>query len=184
MPLVLFLPPGELFDEEEGVFTKTRGATLKLEHSLLSVSKWESEHCVPFFDTFSERGSRKKDLFLSYIKAMTIGPVLSDEQYLLLSSEHMRRIHDYIDSPHSASNVRDTVGARSGEYITSELIYYWMVTLNIPFECEKWNINRLMMLIRICNAKNKSVNKMSERETLSQYHDLNQQRLKELGTSG
>ena len=178
--LQIVVPGRELFDENTQTFTQTKDTTLKLEHSLLSISKWESKWCKPFL------GSKKhtKREMLDYIRCMTLNTV-SKDVYNALTSENMEAISNYINNPMSASTVTQNGkrGTGSREIVTSELIYYWMVTYQIPFECEKWHINRLLMLIRICNAKN-NPEKMSKREIMAQNRSLNKARRKALRTKG
>lgn len=177
--LQIIVPGRELFDEDTLTFTQTSDTCLKLEHSLLSISKWESKWCKPFLG----RESHSPTEMLDYIRCMTLNSV-PKEVYNALTEENMRAISDYINSPMSASKVY-TSASNTGkkETVTSELIYYWMVTYQIPFECEKWHINRLLMLIQICNAKN-NTKKMSRQEILAQNRALNKARRKALHTKG
>lgn len=178
--LQIVVPGRELFDETTQTFTQTKDTTLKLEHSLLSISKWESKWCKPFLGS---KQHTKREM-LDYIRCMTLNTV-SKDVYNALTSENMEAISNYINNPMSASTVTQNGkrGTGSREIVTSELIYYWMVTYQIPFECEKWHINRLLMLIRICNAKN-NPEKMSKREIMAQNRSLNKARRKALRTKG
>lgn len=177
--LQIIVPGRELFDESTETFITTSDTCLKLEHSLLSISKWESKWCKPFLGQKSHTPIE----MLDYIRCMTIQSV-PKEVYNALTEENMKAISDYINHPMSASKVYDST-PRTGrqETVTSELIYYWMVTYQIPFECEKWHINRLLMLIQICNAKN-NTKKMSKSEILAQNRALNRARRKALHTKG
>jgi len=177
--LQIIVPGTELFDENTETFIKTNDTHLKLEHSLLSISKWESKWCKPFLG--QERHTPHE--MLDYIRCMTLNPV-SKDVYNALTEENMRAISDYINHPMTASKVYDSSPhTNKKEIVTSELIYYWMLNYQIPFECEKWHINRLLMLIQICNAKN-NTKKMSKQEILAQNRALNRARRKALHTKG
>lgn len=172
---------GELFDEVKEEFLDVEPVVLQLEHSLISLSKWESKHKVPFLSTSDKTTQQTMD----YIECMILNPDFPPEVLALLSREDFEKINDYIESSESATTfgkMPKTPGR--GETITAELIYYWMVAFTIPFECERWHLNRLFALIRICNIKNQKPKKMSRQELSRQYHDLNQKRKAELGTSG
>ena len=171
----------EAFDEDLGEFTTQGGTLLELEHSLLSLSKWESIHEKPFLG----QESKSTEEIISYIKCMVIGQNPPREIFSRLSIANYEEIHKYIDSKSSATWFSEQPGApRSREVITSELIYYWMTVFNIPFECEHWHLNRLFTLIRICNIKQAKPEKMSRGEILRRNRELNAQRRAQLGTTG
>jgi hypothetical protein len=181
--LQIVVPASELFDEKTETFIKTKETTLRLEHSLLSISKWESKWCKPFLaKTKNDRRTPKE--MLDYIKCMSLVGNVPDEVFNALTPENMTAINNYINHPMTASTVADRPGSPGRtEVITSELIYYWMVAYNIPFECEKWHINRLIMLIRICNAK-QNPQKISSRDLAKRNRELNAARRKALHTKG
>lgn len=173
----------ETFNEETSEFGETKEYKLQLEHSLISLSKWESKWHKPFLDTL-EKGKLTKEETIYYIKCMTINHV-DPEAYDLLSSENMKEINDYISDPMTATTFReDKKGSRNREIITSELIYYWMIVSSIPFECEKWHLNRLITLIRVCSVKNEPPKKMSQRELLNRNSALNAARRKRFNSKG
>ena len=179
--LKLIIEGEELFNEETQEFQNFEDVTVEFEHSLLSLSKWESKHKVPFL---SPDKKTPEDLF-DYIQAMVITPHLDPEVLLRLSNSNIKEIQAYIDSSESATTFGDMPTQRGpGEIITSELIYYWMVAFTIPFECECWHINRLFALIRICNIKNSPETNRPRQEIARTYHDLNEQRKAQLGTTG
>lgn len=177
------------WDESKEEFVKIPPiATLQLEHSLISISKWESKWHKPFLQTAD---SLSNEEILDYIKCMTVSPGnVKDEVYDKLTSQNVNDIISYIQNPMTATWFsEENKPKRSKETITSELIYYWMVALQIPFECQKWHINRLLTLIRVCNAKNdesmpNKKNKMSKRELMSRNAALNAQRKAKLNTKG
>ncbi len=164
---------GELWDEVNERFLHVKDTTLKLEHSLISISKWEAKWCVPFFD--SEKTSEQ---VLDYIRCMTLNSDVDPMVYYCLTRENIEEINKYIAAPMTASKVTPDKTARrkNSEFITSELIYYWMIAYNIPESFEKWHLNRLIMLIEICSEKNKPEKKMSKAETMRRHRALNQAR--------
>lgn len=167
----------EMFDENTSEFITIKDATLKLEHSLVSVSKWEEEYKKPFLTEQSK--TREETLF--YIKCMTINNNVDERVYELISDKDIFRVNEYISEQRTATWFTD-LGNNSGnnsEQVTSELIYYWMTIHKIPQEYQKWHLSRLMTLIQICNVKNSPPKKMGEREVLQRYKELNRQRRKQ-----
>ena len=168
---------------EEFVYSKnSKEQTLCLEHSLVSISKWESKWCKPFIS--SEKSDEE---MLDYIKCMTITPNVPSDVYDRLTEENIKEITDYIQAPMTATTFSEKKGKGRGgrnELVTAELIYYWMVEFKIPFECEKWHIKRLLTLIRICEIKKEPPKKMSQREIMSRNAALNAARKKQLNTKG
>ena len=179
--LQITVPGRELFDEEHGQFLVVREQTLQLEHSLVSLSKWESKWCKCFFS----REDKTQDETIDYIKCMTITRNVPSEVYLCMTRENIDEINKYISAPMTATYFSDEKNAGpSREQITSELIYYWMIALNIPFECEKWHLNRLLTLIKVCSIKNEPPKKRSRHEIMSRNAALNAARRKKLNTKG
>jgi len=179
--LKLFVLGIELYDEESNTFINTDDFSLDLEHSLLSVSKWEAKYQKPFLSP--EEKSREE--MMDYIKFMVITENVPNIVFVRLTANNYSRIGEYLESLESATTFHNIQGkSNRREVITSELIYYWMVAFNIPFECETWNINRLFTLIRICDIKNSKPKKMSHRELATHNRSLNAQRKAQLGTSG
>lgn len=171
----------EMFDEETDSFVTQGDVVLELEHSLVSLSKWESKYEKPFL------GSKDKtrDEVLGYVEAMTLTSDIPDEVYQKLTSENIHEINAYIDAKMSATWFSEAPGApKTNEIVTAELIYYWMTVFSIPFECEHWHLNRLFTLIRICNIKSAKPKKMSRAEIAARNRELNAQRRAQLGTSG
>lgn len=164
----------EMFDEDTFEFKQFKDTTLKLEHSLVSVSKWEEEYKKPFLT----EQSKTRDETLFYIKCMTINNNVDKEIYNLITDEDILKVNDYIAEQRTATWFNDSGNEHdiSGEQTTSELIYYWMLVYKIPQEYQKWHLSRLMTLIKICNIKNSPSKKMSENETLQMYKELNKQR--------
>lgn len=171
----------EGWDEAKEEFVEAKYQTLQLEHSLVSLSKWESKWKKPFF---SKKGMTIEET-LDYIKFMTVSKNVDPDTYNYLSQENIEEVMAYIDDPMTATTFsNDRTGGLNREVITSELIYYWMIASNIPFECQKWHLNRLITLIRVCSIKNNPPKKRSKRDIMSQNAALNAARRKQMNTKG
>ena len=180
--LQIKVPGKEAWDEKSEEFISVPDTVLSLEHSLISISKWESKWHIPFLGKEEKTPEQIND----YIKCMTITPNVKDEVYNCLTRQNINDVMAYINDPMTATTIKERDGGRrmSREIITSELIYYWMVALQIPFECQKWHINRLMMLIQVCNVKNQPDKKMSKRSTAQQNAALNAARRQKARSRG
>lgn len=172
----------EAFDEEAQTFLVQGGSLLQLEHSLVSLSKWESIYERPFL---SEDAKSPEDVF-EYIKCMALDPKVPAGIFHKLDEKNVEAINRYIDAKMTATWFEEPPGTppRSREIITSELIYYWMVAFQIPFECENWHLNRLFTLIRVCNLKNAKPEQMTRGAVASRNRALNEQRRAQLGSKG
>ena len=171
----------EKWDNKKREFIKPKVQVLQLEHSLISMSKWESKWCKPFLT--SENKTTEETL--DYIKFMTLTPNVSPDVYMHITQTNIDEISEYIQAPMTATTFSDNKSIKGKrEIITAELIYYWMITLNIPFECQKWHLNKLLTLIRVCNIKNSPPKKRSQKETKSHYEALNAARRKQLNSKG
>lgn len=179
--LTIVVPGTEMFDDKTQEFITKGDVTLELEHSLVSLSKWESIYEKPFL------GRDEKDVeeVLGYIKCMTLTYKVPPEVFLKLSKENIEAINEYIDAKMTATWFNEPPGApKSREVITAELIYYWMIVFEIPFVCETWHLNRLFTLIRVCNIKQSKPQKMSRADIAARNRELNAQRRAQLGTRG
>lgn len=157
-----------------------KGCTLTLEHSLISISKWESKWHVPFISS-----EKNEEQTIDYIRCMTVNQGIPSNAYEHLSLKNVQDISSYINDPMTATTVNGLNSRnRTREIVTSELIYYWMIALQIPFECEKWHLNRLLQLIAVCNAKNTPGKKMSKNEIIARNKALNEARKKKYNTKG
>lgn len=181
--LKIVVPARELWDERTQEFINIKEQPLTLEHSLVSLSKWESKWCKPFLT----KQEKTREEIIDYVRCMTLTEDIDPIIYEYLSEGNVKQINSYIDAPMTATwfSEDDKKKSRgSGEQITSELIYYWMVALNIPFECQYWHLNRLITLIRVCEVKNQKPKKMSRRELMSRNASLNAARKQKLNTKG
>lgn len=171
----------EGWDEEKQEFVLPEEQILNLEHSLISLSKWESTWCKPFYS----KKEKTNEEIIDYVKCMTLTRNVDPNVYNYLTSENFDQIHKYIEAPMTATTFSKTNdGKKSREIVTSELIYYWMISLNIPFEYEKWHLNRLITLIEVCSIKNAPPKKRSKSEIMRQNAVLNAARKKQLNTKG
>lgn len=173
------IPARELFDELKQEFITTKEYKLTLEHSLVSLSKWEAMYCKPFLSkdekTFEES--------IDYIKCMCMTQNVDDSIFQLLTTDNISEINAYIEAPMTATWYKRESSSQ-GRVVTSELIYYWMITLNIPFECQKWHLNRLLTLINVCNLENQPKKKMSKKEVYSRNAAINAARKAKMNSKG
>lgn len=180
--LEITIPARDFFDEQKEEFITTKETVLKLEHSLVSISKWESKWCKPFLD---KRTKKTREQTIDYIKFMTMTQNVDPLVYEYLDNETVNKINEYIEAPMTATIFSDIEKKAGGsEIITSELIYYWMISLQIPVEFQKWHLNRLLTLIRVCNVKNSPSKKMTRGEILRRNKALNDARKAQLHTNG
>jgi hypothetical protein len=170
----------ELYDERINEFSNTKDQELQLEHSLVSLSKWESKWLKPFLTS----KDRTKEESMDYIKAMTITQNVDPQTYLGLTSENFDAIAKYIEEPMTATTFVKEKHKINNDIITSEIIYYWMITLNVPFECQKWHLNKLLALINVCNLKNQPKKKVNKKAVLERNAAINAARKEKLNTSG
>ena len=178
------IPAREIYDERKNEFIYLKPISLALEHSLVSISKWEEEFKVPFLD--EKEKTYEQTIF--YIKCMTITQNVDDSVYEHIPKSVYEQITEYIKDSRTATWFReDQLKRKPGqrrETVTSELIYYWMIAYNIPVKFEKWHINRLITLIKICEIKNTPPKKMSKKELMRRNNALNESRKRMMGTTG
>ncbi len=172
----------EMFDEESQEFLPPINIELHLEHSLVSISKWEALYSKPFLTNYEKTYEETLD----YIKCMNVDDVeIEDYVYRLISPYDMNRISEYIQSPMTATTInRDDKKGGPKEIITSEIIYYWMVSYNIPFECQYWHLNRLITLVNVISIKNEPPKKMSKKDLANRNRALNASRKKQFNNNG
>lgn len=179
--LRITIPQQEFWDERKNEFVYTKEQTLSLEHSLVSISKWESKWCKAFLS----KNNKTYEETIDYIKCMTLTQNVDPKVYDWLTVENIEQVNSYIEAPMTATYLsEDKRGSTSRETITAELIYYWMIFYNIPVDFRKWHLNRLLTLIRVCDRKNNPPKKMSQRELMARNRALNASRRKQHGTRG
>ena len=171
-----------LWDEAAEEFKELTVSTLEFEHSLVSLSKWESKWEIPFLS----KEDKSSEQVYDYLFFMCLTPCVTRAQILGLSVEQFDKINAYIDSQQTATTFAELPNKRvSRERVTAELIYYWMVAFQIPWEAQHWHLNRLLALIRVCNSKqNGKQQKMSRHELAQRNRELNEQRRQQYGTRG
>lgn len=180
--LTLVIPDQERWSDELNRFFYTKGATIQMEHNLVALAKWESKWHKPFISSESLTMTE----YLDYLRCMTVTEGVDPNVFYNLTDENMRQIKEYMDDPMTATWFREEENnkGKSKKVITAEVIYGWMVGLEIPFECQYWHLNRLMTLIRVVNTNNQPEKKMSMRDRYSRNTALNAARRKKLGTHG
>ena len=190
MPLPITVQPKELYDEANNRFINVKETHLVLEHSLISISKWEAKYKKPFL---VEGSMGNVEEVMYYVKCMTITPQnVDDDVYKCLTEENVKTIVEYINDPMTATwfseDKKPKSKSRKKEILTSEVIYWQMIALQIPQAYEKWHLNRLLTLIRVCAAKNEEQcgdkPKMSKSDLLKRNAALNAQRRAKLHSKG
>jgi len=177
--LEINLTEKELFNEVTSEIYTVKGTRLVLEHSLVSLSKWEAVWEKPFLS----KGAKSRAETMSYIRFMTITQNVDPNIYVLFEDELVDAVAKYIARPMTATIIKEP-NVTNNNIITSEIIFYWMIQLNIPFECQKWNLNRLLTLIRVCDIKSRKTKQMSKAEILARNNELNKERRRLLNSSG
>lgn len=179
--LRITIPSQELWDERKCEFVYTKEQNLSLEHSLVSLSKWESK----WGKAFLTKKDKSFEETIDYIKCMTLTQNVDPDVYNYLTDENLQQVNKYIEAPMTATYLsEDKQSATNRETVTSELIYYWMIAQNIPFECQKWHLNRLLMLIKVCVRKSQPPKRMSKRALMARNRALNASRRQQYGTRG
>ena len=172
----------ESWNEATEEFIPAKTVTLQLEHSLVSLSKWESKWNKPFLSNTTNMTSEES---LDYIRCMTITKNVDPKLYLNLTTANVEAVINYINAPMTATTCsEDKDGKKNREIVTAELIYYWMISFNIPVKFEKWHLNRLLTLIRVCNIKNSPPKKQNKRDMMAKRAALNAERRAQLHSKG
>lgn len=182
--LEITIPSVEVYDHEKNEFRVVKGQTLVLEHSLVSLQKWEAIHHKPFLTKEDKTIEETR----SYVKCMTITNNVNPEIYYYLTESNMREVNAYISDTMTATTInnRQPEGAapKPKEVMTAEVIYYYMIALQIPFECKKWHLNQLLTLINVCSIKNEPPKKMSKSALMKHNSSLNAARRAAMHTKG
>lgn len=180
MPLQINVPRTELWDEKNEEFLCVDSQIIEMEHSLFSISKWESIWKKPYY---SDKEKTVEEI-ISYWKCMTLTENVNDNVYLCFNKDILMKIKDYTEDKKTATTIGKDNDTRSRRIITTELIYYWMVALNIPFECQYWHISRLITLIEVCNAENAPKKKMNEMDLMKRNAAINAARRARMKSRG
>lgn len=167
--LKITIPSVEQYDEDKNEFVNSKEQSLQLEHSLVSLSKWESKWNKPFLS----KGKKTIEETIDYVRCMTTTQNVDYDVYKFLSTENLQQVEEYIEAEMTATTFSNKDKKINREVITAEIIYYWMIALNIPFECQKWHLNRLLTLINVCSIKNNPPKKMSKKELATRNASLN-----------
>lgn len=180
--LTIIIPESELFDSSKNEFVYVKPQTLSLEHSLVSIQKWEAKWKKSFLNTMSERTYEEA---IDYVRCMTITKNVDPLIYRNLTEEVFKQINEYINDEMTATTFNEDNKRGGREIVTAELIYFWMVNYGIPFECKKWHLNQLLTLIKVCAIKaSQSEKKMSKSQILKQNNELNALRRQRLKSKG
>lgn len=176
----LVIPEREYWDEKKSEFVMIKRATIQVEHSLVSVAKWESKWKKSFFG----KKDRTTEEIIDYVRCMTITQNVRPEVYSILTNDNIKTVSDYISESMTATHFNDDSETGSRDIITSEIIYYWMIVYNIPSEYQKWHLSRLLALIKVCSKKNDKPKKMSKSEIMNRNRELNNKRRQQYNTDG
>jgi len=178
--LKITIPAIEQYDEVNNEFITSKEQILHLEHSLISLSKWESKWHKPFL-TKDEKSTEET---IDYVRCMNTTQNVEDKIFNFASKDNIQQVNAYIEAEMTATTFSKDKKTINREIITAEIIYYWMIAMNIPFECQKWHLNRLLTLINVCNIKNTPPKKMNKKETMSRNAALNASRRQALNSGG
>ena len=177
--LQITVPAARFFNEKTEEFIESPALNLRLEHSLISVSKWESK----WHKSFLNAGAYTREEFLDYVRCMSLDPNVTYDSLIGLGYNEIEKITKYIHEPMTATTFHNQKKETGRSIITAEIIYYWMITFEIPFECEKWHLNRLLTLINVCSIK-QNPSKMNKRDAAMMRMMANESRRKKFGTKG
>ena len=179
--LQIVIPSAEFWDEEKEEFVYTKGRTLQLEHSLVSLAKWEAKWGKAFFS----KEEKTLEETIDYIRCMTITQNVDPGIYDCLTNTNIEVINKYIEHPMTATRFFEEKTGKAGrEQVTAEIIYWWMITFNIPPEYQKWHLNRLLALIRVCDIKSQPPKKLGKRDIMRRNAATNAARRKQWNTKG
>lgn len=178
--LEIIIEAKEFYNQQQNRFVTTQPCTLTLEHSLISLAKWESKWHIPYLSDVEKTAEQELD----YIRCMIIGNVPNEDILKALSVENILEIKSYIDNPMTATTFSKKSGKTEKKVITSEVIYARMFANNIPMECQKWHLTRLFTLLRVCDLDNAPKQKMTKKETSAYYAEQNAARRAKYNSRG
>lgn len=178
--LILEIPEQELYDEKHERFVVLKAQKLQLEHSLVSLAKWESK----WEQAFLGKKKMTDEQVVDYIRCMTITQNVDPSVYHRLTRDNIDTVDRYISRRMTATTFNNLQEKQNGSIITAEIIYYWMITMGIPMECQKWHLNRLLTLIKVCAIKNTPPKKMSKSAAMAHQRKLNAARRRRTGSRG
>lgn len=179
--LTIIVPESEFYDEKNNEFIQIKEQTLVLEHSLVSIAKWESK----WKKSYLSNKNKTREEVIDYIRCMTITKNVNPIVFKAINNEALEAIQRYINDPMTATYFyEEDKKQTSRDIVTAEVVYYWMISLGIPMECQKWHFNRLITLIRVCDVKTNTGKKMSKREILTRNQALNEARKRKYNTRG
>lgn len=178
--LEIIIEAKEFYNQQQNKFVTTQPCTLTLEHSLISLAKWESKWHIPYLSDVEKTAEQELD----YIRCMIIGNVPNEDILKALSVDNVLTIKEYIDNPMTATTFSKKGGKTEKKAITAEVIYARMFTHNIPMECQKWHLTRLFTLLRVCDLDNAPKQKMTKRETSAYYAEQNAARRAKYNSRG
>ena len=182
---IIVTKTAELWDPVREIFLNTKETKLTLEHSLVSLSKWESRWKVPFLNNTKMTEDQLRD----YVRCMTITQNVDPNVYYALTQENFEAIVRYMEDPMTATKINEKnlpkgKGGPGQKVVTSEVIYYWMTALNIPSEYQKWHLNRLMTLIKVASIEQQPAKQMSKKDIMAQNKSLNAARRARMHSKG
>lgn len=178
--LKVTIPTKDYYDDRSNEFVMTSAVELELEHSLASLSKWESKWEIPYFSD----EAKSDEQVLDYIRCMVTNTEVDISVIMRMENEDLIRVKEHIEAKMTATWFSGQKQSGPAPVVTNEVIYYWMVENGIPFECENWHLNRLLTLIKVCGEKRKPEKKMSSSEIADRNRRLNEERLKKYNTTG
>ena len=183
--LEITIPDVELWDESTQRFIQRKGQTLCLEHSLVSIKEWESKWHKPFIG----KDKKTDEETIDYIRCMTLTQNVDPDIYMYLTNDNIMQVNDYIDNPMTATWFAEdkqpsNATSRKQQIITNETIYYWLISYNIPIECQEWHLNQLLTLIRVFEVRNRKPKKMSKKDLMSRNTALNKARRAQMNSTG
>lgn len=166
------IPPLEIFDDELEEFRQFGADEITFEHSLYTIARYEEATHKPYYDTRSD-----EDNLFSYMPYMAIKPPKDPSAFFRIPQDELAKLKSWMEDSHTATWFsKDDDNSPEREIVTAELIYYWMTEYRIPFECERWHINRLMTLIQVCARKKSPPKQKSQAEIIREHRALNQKR--------